>query len=226
MNSMMLRRSATILIVVALSACSSDVLVREAKDAFAQGDMAETLARQRADAAAKEARMLRDREELKRQLDERSRRDTISATPGPQINPLSEDSIDGRALRDPTATLQVSDNLLRQRTVYYDYDNYAVKQEYQPMLEAHAALLRSHTDLQLSVEGNCDERGSREYNLALGQRRADAVKRALILVGVSPTQIKTVSFGSEKPAVEGHSEDDLAKNRRSDMVYPGISARE
>jgi peptidoglycan-associated lipoprotein len=225
MNSVVGRRSAAILILMAVSACSSNVPVRDTTDAFEQRKLAESLARQRADAAAKEARMLKDREELKRQLDERGRRETISATPGPQINPLREDSIDGRPLHQSTTTFQISDELLSKRSVYYDYDNYAVKQEYQPMLEAHGALLLSHPDLQLTVEGNCDERGSREYNLALGQRRADAVKRALTLLGASPTQIKTVSFGSEKPAVEGHFEDDLAQNRRSDMVYPGMPAR-
>jgi peptidoglycan-associated lipoprotein len=73
------------------------------------------------------------------------------------------------------------------------------------------------------VEGNCDERGSREYNLALGQRRADSIKRVLTLLGVPGTQINTVSLGSEKPVSDGGSETDLAKNRRSDLVYPGLA---
>jgi peptidoglycan-associated lipoprotein len=83
--------------------------------------------------------------------------------------------------------------------------------------------LRAHPDLRVNVEGNCDERGSREYNLALGQRRADAVKRALHLLGVSAVQVHAVSFGSEKPKAEGHSEEDFAQNRRSDMVYAGTA---
>jgi peptidoglycan-associated lipoprotein len=224
MNSMMVKRLAAILILTAVSACSSDVLVRDAKDVLTPADVAESMARQRADAAAQQARMLREQADLKRQLNERNRRETASATPGPQVNRWGEQSIEGNALRDPAGRLNVSEDLLGQRTVYYDYDSYAVKQDYQPMLEAHAALLSNHPEMQIAIEGNCDERGSREYNLALGQRRADAVKRALILLGVSPAQIKTVSYGSEKPRAEGSSEDQLAQNRRSDMVYPGIAA--
>jgi peptidoglycan-associated lipoprotein len=106
--------------------------------------------------------------------------------------------------------------------VFYDYDSYTVKAEYQPMLEAHAAFLASHPQAQLEIEGNCDERGSREYNLALGQRRADSVKRALTLLGVPAKQIETVSFGSEKPKAMGHDDDAWAENRRSDLAYVGI----
>ena len=226
MKLVMVKRSAAILVLTAVSACSSDLVRKDAKDTLTQLDIAESVARQRADAAAKQARLLREQEELRRQLNERNQRQTISGAGGLQIKALHEDGTEGRALHDLAAGLQVSEDLLAKRTVYYDYDSYAVKQDYQPMLEAHATLLNSYPEMQLEVEGNCDERGSREYNLALGQRRADAVKRVLTLLGVSPTQIKTVSFGSEKPRVVGQAEADLAKNRRSDMAYPGMPAME
>jgi peptidoglycan-associated lipoprotein len=218
---MMQRRLATVLIAMTMTGCSADAVVREANDAAEQRQMAERLARQQADAAARQARMLKEQDELKRLLDERKRRET--ATSGPQINPLAEAGIDGNALRDPAAALQIPDELLAKQSIYYEYDAYTVKEEYEPVLEAHAALLRAHPDLQVNVEGNCDERGSREYNLALGQRRADAVKRALSLLGASPAQVSAVSFGSEKPKAVGHAEEDLAQNRRSDMVYAGAT---
>ena len=218
----MAKRLATVLIAIVMSGCTADAVVRETKDAFEQREMAETLARQRADAAARQARMMKEQDELKRILDERKRRE--SAAPDPQINPLAQTGIDGKALRDPAAALQIPGELLAERSIYYDYDAYTVKQEYEPVLTAHAALLRDHPGLQVNVEGNCDERGSREYNLALGQRRADAVKRALTLLGVSGAQINAVSFGSEKPKAEGHSEEDLAQNRRSDLFYPGVTS--
>ena len=218
---MMQGRLATVLIAMAMAGCSADAVVREANDAAEQRQMAEKVARQQTDAAARQALMLKEQDELKRVLDERKRREM--ATPGPQINPLVETGIDGNPLRDPAAALQIPDDRLAKPSIYYDYDAYTVKEEYEPVLEAHAALLRAHPDLQVNVEGNCDERGSREYNLALGQRRADAVKRALSLLGVSPAQVRAVSFGSEKPKTEGHAEEDLAQNRRSDMVYAGAT---
>jgi peptidoglycan-associated lipoprotein len=89
-----------------------------------------------------------------------------------------------------------------------------------PVVEAHAKFLTEHADIKIAVQGNCDERGSREYNLALGQRRADSVKRAMVLLGVTEKQIESVSFGAEKPVAFGQDEESWAKNRRSDMVYP------
>ena len=104
-------------------------------------------------------------------------------------------------------------------SIYYDYDAYNVKEDYQALMEAHGKALLKHKELRLRIEGNCDERGSREYNLALGQRRADSVKRALTLLGVPVSQIETVSFGSEQPKVTGHDEEAYAENRRSDLTY-------
>jgi peptidoglycan-associated lipoprotein len=85
------------------------------------------------------------------------------------------------------------------RSVYYEYDRYDIKEEYVPIVEAHSKFLMDHADLKIAVQGNCDDRGSREYNLALGQRRANSVKHAMVLLGVGDKQIETVSFGAEKP---------------------------
>ena len=118
------------------------------------------------------------------------------------------------ALRDPR-------NILSKRTVYFDFDSYAVKDDYKPLIEAHGRYLQANRGTRMTVQGNADERGSREYNIALGQRRADAVKRMMQLYGATETQIETVSFGKEKPKNPGHDEAAWAENRRDDIVYQG-----
>ena len=105
------------------------------------------------------------------------------------------------------------------RILYFDFDSYSVKPEYQSVLDAHARYLKSHTATRVTLEGNTDDRGGREYNLALGQKRADAVRRALGLLGVPESQMEAVSFGKEKPAVQGSSEEAFAKNRRVELTY-------
>ena len=105
------------------------------------------------------------------------------------------------------------------RVIYFDYDSFTVKPEYQGLVDQHARFLQSNKGRSISLEGNTDERGSREYNLALGQKRAEAVRRAMTLVGASDAQIEAVSFGEEKPAVQGSSEDAYAKNRRVEIRY-------
>lgn len=112
-------------------------------------------------------------------------------------------------------------NVLSQRSVYFDFDKYNVKDEFRPMVEAHAAYLTSHKDVKVILQGNADDRGSREYNLALGQRRADAVRKALNLLNVAEAQIEAVSFGEEKPKATGSDEAAWAQNRRADVVYQG-----
>lgn len=112
-----------------------------------------------------------------------------------------------------------SDSLLAKRSIYYDFDQYDFKSEYRPVIEAHAAYLRSNAAATLRIEGNADERGSREYNLALGQRRADSVKRALQLMGIADQRIETISWGEEKPSPMGHDESAWAQHRRSDITY-------
>ena len=105
------------------------------------------------------------------------------------------------------------------RSVYYDFDESVIKSEFRPIVEANAKYLTDNRAEQITVEGNCDERGSREYNIALGQRRADSVKSMLKLLGVPESRIETVSFGEEKPVAQGHDEASWWQNRRSDVVY-------
>jgi len=113
-------------------------------------------------------------------------------------------------------------NILSQkRTIYFDYDQDTIKDEYKATVEAHAKYLQSNRQLKVILQGNTDERGTREYNIALGQRRADAVKKLMILLGASEIQIETVSFGKEKPRNQGHDEGAWAENRRDDFVYAG-----
>ena len=106
-----------------------------------------------------------------------------------------------------------------EKVVYFDYDSFTVKPEFQATIEAHAQFLKSNGRAKLSLEGHTDERGGREYNLALGQKRADAVRQSLTLLGVNAAQIETVSFGEEKPAVQGSDESAYAKNRRAEFFY-------
>lgn len=110
-------------------------------------------------------------------------------------------------------------NANQPHTVYFDFDSYVVKDEYRPIVERFAAALVAERKKQLRIEGNTDERGGSEYNLALGQKRAESVAKSLELLGASDSQIEAVSFGKERPAVEGHDEAAWAKNRRAELIY-------
>ena len=105
------------------------------------------------------------------------------------------------------------------RVIYFDFDSFTVKPEYQGLVDQHARVLQGNRGRSVAVEGHTDERGSREYNLALGQKRAEAVRRALTLVGATDAQIEAVSFGEEKPAAMGASEDAYSQNRRVEIRY-------
>lgn len=109
--------------------------------------------------------------------------------------------------------------LLQQKTIYFDYDSDAIKQEYVPVVEAHARYLSGRPQAKLLVQGNADDRGSREYNLALGQRRADAIKSRLSLLGARGDQVESVSLGEEKPACSEPTESCYGQNRRGDLNY-------
>jgi len=111
--------------------------------------------------------------------------------------------------------------LLAKRTVYFDFDSSEIKGEGTDIVAAHAKYLASHSSARVRLEGHTDERGSREYNIGLGERRAQSVRRALLLQGAADTQISTVSYGEERPAVAGHDEAAWAKNRRVEIVYLG-----
>ena len=124
------------------------------------------------------------------------------------VAPVNLTQPSGSAIGRPTPNL-----------VYFDYDSFAVKPEFAVLIETHAKYLLADRTRRAAVEGHTDERGGREYNLALGQRRAEAVRRALGLLGVQDAQIEAVSFGKEKPAIQGASEDAMARNRRAEIVY-------
>ena len=103
------------------------------------------------------------------------------------------------------------------RVIYFDYDSYAVLPAYQPVVEANARYLLANPARKATLEGHTDERGGREYNLALGQKRAEAVRKAMLLVGAKDSQLEAVSYGKEKPAVVGSSEEAMQKNRRVEI---------
>jgi peptidoglycan-associated lipoprotein len=105
------------------------------------------------------------------------------------------------------------------RIVYFDYDSFVIKPEFQALIDSHARYIKANGGRRVAIEGHTDERGGREYNLALGQKRAEAVRRALVLLGVADNQIEAVSFGKEKPAEAGSDEAAFAKNRRAEIAY-------
>ena len=103
-------------------------------------------------------------------------------------------------------------------SVYFDLDRFAIKSDQSTAVSEHAKLALAFSNDHVTLQGNCDERGSREYNLALGQRRADAVKQSMVLLGVPQDRIETISFGKEKPRAQCHDENCWAQNRRADFV--------
>ena len=105
------------------------------------------------------------------------------------------------------------------RIVYFDFDSFVVKPEAQAQVDAHAKFIKADPARKVSIEGHTDERGGREYNLALGQKRAEAVRRSLGLLGVNESQVEAVSYGEEKPAAAGNTEDAYSKNRRAEISY-------
>ena len=123
-----------------------------------------------------------------------------------------------RELTDPKSQLS-------QRSIYFDLDKYDVKAEYQDLVAAHAKYLVANRGFKVLIQGNTDERGSREYNLSLGQKRSDAVKRSLVMLGAKEDQVESVSLGEEKPKNPGHDESAWAENRRADILYRAPDGR-
>ena len=115
-------------------------------------------------------------------------------------------------LDDPQSPLSV-------RIIYFEYDSSEIKAEYRATLEAHAAYLVQNPTTTVTLEGHADERGSREYNLALGERRAKSIKQHMALLGVSTSQVRLVSYGEERPAIDGHDEASWQQNRRVEILY-------
>lgn len=145
--------------------------------------------------------------------------------PGAQTQPVQPGgvrSVDLTAGQKPGASpLTDPGSILSKRSIYYDLDKFDIKDEYKGLVEAHARYLRDNRGAKMLIQGNTDERGSREYNLALGQRRAESVKKMLMLLGAQESQVEAVSLGEEKPKAAGSSEEAWAQNRRSDILYAG-----
>ena len=140
-------------------------------------------------------------------------RQPVAPTPAPQPTaPVAESKV---ATVDLNA--QYTEQVKDKRVVYFDFDSDVVKEEYRPLVDLHAKRLNNNKKLAVMLEGNTDERGGREYNLALGQRRAEAVAKSLTLLGVGAAQVEAVSFGKERPAVQGSTEEAWAKNRRVEI---------
>ena len=170
-------------------------------------------------------------------VDERSLGAGVPGGPGSSTSPAGSGSLAGSAIPPGgsaaagagtmpggaagRSALTDPRNPLSKRSVYYDYDSFAIKEEFRPLIESHGRYLRDNRTAQIVVQGNTDERGGREYNLALGHKRAESVKRALSIMGVQEQQVETVSFGKEKPKAPGSDEAAWAENRRSDIVYRG-----
>lgn len=138
---------------------------------------------------------------------------------GVQTKPIPEVDVTGK----PGAGVdsRVKQGVLARRSIYYDLDQFDIKDEYRSLVEAHAKFLRENPSARVLIQGNTDERGSREYNVGLGQRRSDGVKKMMVLLGARENQIESVSLGEEKPQAEGHAEEAWSKNRRSDILYNG-----
>ncbi|MHB1353592.1 MAG: peptidoglycan-associated lipoprotein Pal [Thiobacillus sp.] len=147
--------------------------------------------------------------------------DKVGAGAGAESTGVEGAGVEGSALPGDQAGDPRKDpaNALSKRSVFFDFDSFVVKDEYRPVLEAHAGYLVSKRDARITLQGNADERGSREYNLALGQKRAEAVRKALAVLGVSDAQMEAISFGEEKPRNEADTEEAYAENRRTDIVY-------
>jgi peptidoglycan-associated lipoprotein len=141
-------------------------------------------------------------------LNENANQGAVSTQPNPNaVAPVTVDD-----LNNPNSPLA-------KRSVFFDFDSYSVKPDYDSLIKAHAHYLSSHPQQHILIQGNTDERGTSEYNLALGQKRAEAVKKGLEAMGVSDSQIEAVSLGKEKPMATGHDEASWAQNRRADIVY-------
>ncbi|HEY6641155.1 peptidoglycan-associated lipoprotein Pal [Povalibacter sp.] len=139
-----------------------------------------------------------------------------STSDGASTSGTSGNDVSGSAL---SADQQAIEALQRTGTViYFDYDRADIKSEYVPIVTAHAQFLAGNPARKLRLEGHSDERGSREYNIGLGERRAQSVRRALLLQGVNETQLTTVSYGEERPAVQGSDESAYSKNRRVELA--------
>jgi peptidoglycan-associated lipoprotein len=154
-------------------------------------------------------------------VDDKSASTATTDTTSTTTSGTSTSGVSGTATGTGANPLKDPNNILSKRSVYFEFDSFVVDGKYKPLIEAHARYMTVTRSAKVTLQGNTDERGSREYNIALGQRRADAVKRMMTLMGVQDVAIETVSFGKEKPRREGHDEASWAENRRVDIIYFG-----
>jgi peptidoglycan-associated lipoprotein len=138
-----------------------------------------------------------------------------------QPQPFGRKAMAGTDQKSDPAGMKGANGVPSQRSIYYDYDKFEIKDEYRRIVEAHAKYLRENPGARMMIQGNADERGSREYNVGLGQRRSENVKKALLLLGAKDNQVESVSLGEEKPACTDHAENCWWKNRRGDIRYSG-----
>jgi peptidoglycan-associated lipoprotein len=153
-------------------------------------------------------------------VEERKPSDAQPAQTQP-VKPGSVARVDLTAKPGAKSPLTDPASILSRRSIFYDLDQYDIKDQYKELVEAHARYLRDNPSAKVLIQGHTDERGSREYNVALGQRRSDGVKKMLLLLGAKEAQIESVSLGEEKPRAEGHDESAWSQNRRSDILYSG-----
>ena len=146
----------------------------------------------------------------------------VDSRSGSGVAPVTAGGLDSRGL---PRELTDPKSVLSQRSIYVDLDKYDVKDEYKDLVAAHAKYLVANKGFKVLIQGNTDERGSREYNLSLGQKRSDAVKRSLTLLGATESQVESVSLGEEKPKNPGHDESAWAENRRADILYRAADGR-
>jgi peptidoglycan-associated lipoprotein len=146
--------------------------------------------------------------------------ETAKIEPQPPVTSASSQATARPAPAPAMTGSAMVDAKVTKRSVYYDFDKAEIKAEQLGTVEANARYLGAHPELKVRIEGNTDERGSREYNLALGQRRAESVMKVMTLLGIPGPRMESVSYGEEKPRATGHDEQSWAENRRSDIVYP------
>ena len=167
--------------------------------------------------APSEEELRTQQDELKREFEREEQRLLDERVKLDEQNAATQDEFQRQA--EVKRVLSQNDSLLSQRSIFYDFDSSVIKVEFQPVIEAHGSFLKKHPTVRIRIEGNCDDRGSREYNLALGQSRAEQLKQAFVLLGARADQIDVASYGAERPLVFGIDDESRSKNRRSDLVY-------
>ncbi len=214
------------LLIAILGGCASQMQKEseiEQRELYDQSKLAKQLefeqqAKEQDDFARQQDAVREQQERLAKQLelDERQAEEFSSA----EIVPIEENQLEEAEIDEVAdARSQLDQTLLAKRSIFFEYDRFDIAKEFIPIVEAHANHLIRNPEMDIIINGHCDTRGSREYNLALGQRRANSVKRAMLLLGVNDDQVRTVSFGAEKPVANGQDEESHARNRRSDIIY-------